>query len=59
MILVPLMYLGWGRGGLLGEGSSVVELGENLVPWSNPRGLDVCWKRVMFFFVVRGGGEGS
>ena len=55
VILVPLMYLGWGRGGLLGEGSSVVELGENLVPWSNPRDLDVRWKRVMFFF-VRGWG---
>ena len=34
MLLVPLVYLGWGRGGILGEGSSVVKLGENLVPWS-------------------------
>ena len=50
VILVPLMYLGWGRGGLLGEGSSVVEFGENRVPWSNPRGLDVRWKRVLFCF---------
>ena len=46
VILVPLMYLGWGRGGLRGEGSSVVELGENPVPWSNPRDLDIRWKRV-------------
>ena len=51
VILVPLMYLGWGRGGLLGEGSSVVELGENLVPWSKPRDVDVRWKCMMFFFV--------
>ena len=51
VILVPLMYLGWGRGGLLGEGSRVAELGENLVPWSNSRDLDIRWKRVMFFFV--------
>ena len=49
VILVPLMYLGWGRGGLLGEGSSVVELGENPVPWSNPRDLDIRWKRVALF----------
>ena len=55
VVLVPLMYLGWGRGGLLGGGSSVVELGENLVPWSNPRDLDVRWKRVMFFFVRKWG----
>ena len=55
VLIVFLMYLDWGRGGLLGEGSSVVELGENLVPWSNPRDLDVYQKCVMFFF-VRGWG---
>ena len=45
------MYLGWGRGGLLGDGSSVVELGEDLVPWSDPRGLDVCGDLVLFCFL--------
>ena len=51
VLFVPLMYLGWGRDGLLGEGSSVVELGENLVPRSNSTDLAVHWKHVMFFFV--------
>ena len=32
VLLVSLVYFGWGRGGLLGEGSSVVALGEDLVP---------------------------
>ena len=35
--------MGWGRGGLLGEGSSVVGLGGNYVPWSSPGDLDVPW----------------
>ena len=47
MIIALLMYLGWGRGRLLGEGSSVVELGEDLVPWSDPRDLDVRGERVI------------
>ena len=43
--------LGLGRCRLLGEGSSVVELVDDLVPWSNPRDLDVCDGRVMFCFL--------
>ena len=31
VLFIPLVYLGWGRGGILGEGSSVVELGEDPV----------------------------
>ena len=36
---------------LLGEGSSVVELGEDLVPWRDPRDLDVSGERGMFCFL--------
>ena len=49
MLLAPLMYLGWGRCGLLGEGSSVVELWENLV-LDRPGDLGVPWTFVVFFF---------
>ena len=51
VLLAPLMYLGWGRGRLLGEGSSVVELGEDLVPWSDPRDLTVRGDRGMLYFL--------
>ena len=45
------MYLGWGRCGLLGEGSRVVELGGELVPWDEPRDLDVRGERGTFCFL--------
>ena len=51
MFLAPLVYLGWGRCGILGEGSSVVEFGEELVPWEDPRDLDVRGDRGMFCFL--------
>ena len=41
LLLGVLLCLGWGRGGLLGEGSSVVELWENLVLWFSPEDIDV------------------
>ena len=43
------MDLGWGRGGLLGGGSSVVALGGDLVPQGSPKDLDIFWKRLLFF----------
>ena len=49
VLLVSLVYLGWGRGGLLGGGSRIVALGEDLALWGSPRGLDLCWKRLLFF----------
>ena len=57
VLFVPLMYLGWGRGGLLGEGSSVVGLGGNYVPWSTPG--DLCHtcilsdNDILYFCTVR------
>ena len=36
VLLAPLAYLGWGRGGLQGAGSSGVGLGEELVPGGLP-----------------------
>ena len=43
VFLCPLLYLGWGRCGLLGEGSGVVELWESLVLWGTPGDLDIPW----------------
>ena len=53
VLLGPLLYLGWGRCGLLGEGSKVVKLWENLLLWISPGDLDVPWTFVVFF--VKGG----
>ena len=39
MFVPTLDVLGWGRGGLQGEGSSVVGVGEEIVPWDDPMGL--------------------
>ena len=36
VLLAPLAYLGWGRGGLQGAGSSGVGVGEELVPGGQP-----------------------
>ena len=52
VLLAPLMYLGWGRCRLLGEGSIVVELGEELVPLTDPRDLDVRGEHGLFCFLV-------
>ena len=41
VLLGPLLYLDWGRCGLLGGGSSVVRLGGNYVSWSTPGDLVV------------------
>ena len=41
VLLVSLVYLGGGQGGLLGGGSSVVALVEDLAPWGSPRDLDI------------------
>ena len=49
VLLVSLVDLGWGRGGLLGGGSSVVALGGDLVPQGSPKDLDIFWKRLLFF----------
>ena len=39
-MLVPLLdVLGWGRGGLQGVGSSVVGVGDGIVPWDAPVGF--------------------
>ena len=59
MFLALLVYLGWGRCGLLGEGSSVVELGEELVSWDYPRDLYVRGERGMFGFLGRVDGLSS
>ena len=47
MFLALLVYLGWGRCGLLGKGSDVVELGEELVLRDYPRDLGVRGERGM------------
>ena len=39
MFVPKLDVLGWGRGGIQGEGSSVVGVGEEVVPWDDPMGL--------------------
>ena len=58
VLLGPLLYLGWGRCGLLGGGSGVVELWESLVLWSNPGDLVIPWK-VSGYFSCGGGGLDS
>ena len=39
MFVLTLDVLGWGRGGFQGAGSSVVGVGEEIVPWDDPMGL--------------------
>ena len=45
VLVFTLDYLGWGRCGLHGEGSSVVGLRENLVQGDNPVGPTGCGER--------------
>ena len=48
MFVPKLDVLGWGRGGLQGEGSGVVGVGEELVLGDNAMGLHGRWGRGRF-----------
>ena len=50
-----LDYLGWGRGRLQGAGSSVIGVGEDLVPGDDSMGLNGRGERGRFLFLGYGG----